>query len=888
MIQVRNAMLFLFVICIGLAWSQDQTTGDNWIWWEGESPSDTNLPQKNPFAPKGKEQAGKLSGGAWIGVQKRPKDPFIEYKIDVPKAGNYDFHVRKFWKHGPFRWRFDQQDWQEVSREAVLMDSVQLRKHLGANWVFAGKAKLDKGQHTLRIELLPSKNPAACFDCFSLSLGGFEPRGHLKPDAGYPPAKTGFFNFTPDVDTFGKSPIDLRVILNEKRAGDGGFIQSKDDQFIQSKTGKPIRFWGVVSTMKIIDMQREDIDSLARWLAKHGVNLIRMHGGGLFHTGGPNFGQIDKEGLDKIHYTQKAFADVGIYTLYSIYFQHWVRIGEHPDFRDYKKDQKPFVIHFIDPKYNELHRNWFKALLTTTNPYTKRKMADDPAVMGVEILNEDNFFFYTFNYKIMPIKRFERLERMFGEWAEKRYGSIAAALQKWDQAHQRDDAAGKRLGLAIAWEMANRPTVRNQDCARFLSGVERGFYRDMKDYIRKDCGFKASICGSNMKTVNGHVLGPIERYDNIDLGWMDNHGYFGSNHKRTTAGYGMNPGDFFDDRSAIVLDPKKNTKEREFELPFLATTYNNNPTITSEWAWNQPNAYRAEAMLMAPALSLLSGVDGLCHFNVSTKPQWASNATGYWALHTPVDAGQYPAAALMYRLGLVQQGPVAVQMNLNVDNMYALKGVPLAAPNSRDMNRARDDTEVAHDDVDGRLYAVGQVRLDIGDMPTRVETIDAESLINDKTGTIKAATGQIRWETKDGIFVVNAPAVQGATGFFRKNGAVDLGDITIQSDIDYGTIVVVSMDGKPIRTSSKLLLQVMSEQQNTGFNAPGKGYRKIVEAGGSPIIVRKLSGTVKLKRGDAAGLSVTPLDWNGYPQKTARGAGAIDLKPDIFYYVIER
>src|SRR4051794_5255733 len=53
----------------------------------------------------------------------------------------------------------------------------------------------------------------------------------------------GWFAFNP-ADSRGNSPIDLRS-LNEKTAGDNGFIGVRGSAFIHSKTGQPVVFWAV-------------------------------------------------------------------------------------------------------------------------------------------------------------------------------------------------------------------------------------------------------------------------------------------------------------------------------------------------------------------------------------------------------------------------------------------------------------------------------------------------------------------------------------------------------------------------------------------------------------------------------------------------------------------
>src|SRR5690606_8044321 len=84
-----------------------------------------------------------------------------------------------------------------------------------------------------------------------------------------------WFDFASQPDTFAADcPIDLRF-LNEKYAGEFGFIAAKDGQFIHSASGRPVRFWGVNGPPD--DLQGDDLRRCARMLAKYGVNLVRVH-----------------------------------------------------------------------------------------------------------------------------------------------------------------------------------------------------------------------------------------------------------------------------------------------------------------------------------------------------------------------------------------------------------------------------------------------------------------------------------------------------------------------------------------------------------------------------------------------------------------------------------
>ena len=96
------------------------------------------------------------------------------------------------------------------------------------------------------------------------------------------------------------------------------------------------------------------------------------------------------------------------------------------------------------------------------------------------------------------------------------------------------------------------------------------------------------------------------------------------------------------------------------------------------------------------------------------------------------------------------------------------------------------------------------------------------------------------------------------------------------------------MDGKPLATSKRILLQVMSQVQDYGFEAkPETGLRTIASLGSGPLNLRNMDGTVTFKRADASRLTVTTLDMNGYHKRTVTGSATIELAKDALYYLIE-
>ena len=140
-----------------------------------------------------------------------------------------------------------------------------------------------------------------------------------------------------------------------------------------------------------------------------------------------------------------------------------------------------------------------------------------------------------------------------------------------------------------------------------------------------------------------------------------------------------------------------------------------------------------------------------------------------------------------------------------------------------------------------------------------------------------------------GVLTINAPAAQGASGNLASAGEITLAGVILSIPLDVAHAVVISLDGQPLATSKRMLLQVMTEEKPTGFRSESLGDRRhhITSIGENPWLVRKLAGVVRLRRADAAKLKVTALDQFGQPTSTTQTGDEIRLQPDTLYYSIE-
>jgi hypothetical protein len=324
--------------------------------------------------------------------------------------------------------------------------------------------------------------------------------------------------------------------------------------------------------------------------------------------------------------------------------------------------------------------------------------------------------------------------------------------------------------------------------------------------------------------------------------------------------------------------------------------YDQKPSMISETTWDRPNRFRGEAPLYLAAYGALQASDAIVHFALDSR-DWTVKP-GYfmqpWTLMTPAMMGQFPASALIFRLGLVAPGDVLAEIDLNKEDLTHLKGTPLPQEAALDELRLKDIPPGA-DWTPGRrldplLHYAGRSQVRFTSSPAKTKAADLKPLVDHAAQTVTSTTGELKLDYGKGILTLNAPAAQGVSGLLQSEGRFETRDLTINSEMELGHIVVVSLDANPLATSQRLLLQVMSEEKASGFvtEAAGAGTNRIVSIGSDPWLIRELKGAVGLKRGDAAQLKVTALDANGYPTGVVGTAQQIKLQPATMYYLIGR
>ncbi len=295
--RLCHLMLSILVPAASVGWAADDS-----IWVEGEAATSKTVQRHNWYSDAIKKD--QLSEGGWINNFTESADGVATYSLSVPADGDYTLWVRANVINASLSYRIESANPIEIDTSKpvdvtnIANDGKPDLRIIG--WLNAGKTSLKAGKTSITFTMHSSNNHHGGIDCFLLTKNQFTPNGSMKPGQKLGIADTGWWAFEPDADPFtGDALLDLRG-LNEKIAGESGFIKAAGDEF-QLGNGQPIRFWAINTGHRICDADDATLEMTASRWAKMGINMVRIHGA-MFDRKGNDPTVIDQDHLEKFHH----------------------------------------------------------------------------------------------------------------------------------------------------------------------------------------------------------------------------------------------------------------------------------------------------------------------------------------------------------------------------------------------------------------------------------------------------------------------------------------------------------------------------------------------------------------------------------------------------------
>ncbi len=270
--------------------------------------------------------------------------------------------------------------------------------------------------------------------CSALSLfaiAALTQLGGAEPWSGVSPAPPHWFPFhVPSLPADSAGLID-RSSLTIRPAGADGPARIVDGRLVDG-TGAPLRLFATNLTDHHVLPDAATGAATARRLRQLGFNAVRLHyadwtsaaNGGLLASEGGD--QPDPAMLVRLDRFAAELKANGIWIDLNLHVARWYP-GQPGNFHMGKGIDR------VHGPYLESQQRYAKALLDRINPYTKVRWADEPAVILVELNNENSALNYDLaTWGALPDEFRLPLQGHWNTWLGHRYGTTDLLRRAWN------------------------------------------------------------------------------------------------------------------------------------------------------------------------------------------------------------------------------------------------------------------------------------------------------------------------------------------------------------------------------------------------------------------------------------------------------------------------
>lgn len=639
----------------------------------------------------------------------------------------------------------------------------------------------------------------------------------------------------------------------DKPAGKHGFLKIEGSGF-EFEDGTPVKFWGVNISSDRIFSNKETADRYVQYLTKYGVNAVRFHKFTWNAAKGDSSTVIREDLYTYMDYFLSELKDKGIYYGWSHIYGHKLRPSDKNRVLAYDEivnatypwahlnGTTAGIVNFA-PDLQDLNIELTVNMLNHTNPSTGLKYAEDPALIFIELQNEDNIYWGAIEETLNQTPTYRNLLcQQFSSWLEQKYGSTENLMEAWGE----DNLSGgesieeqtvypvpnhsKFDAIFYNAEKSGTPIPQHYtDKAEFLFTKQIEFYNRFVDAIRKT-GYKGTIVGSCWQAGSG-LTHFYNLYADYKTGFIDRHNYFGGG----IGGHRIKEGSYKNE--SMLTNPGSGLLGTGFQQVL------DRPFALSEWMSLIPNEFTIEASPLIAVYGMgLQGWDASFAFG-SDHPFLTetiqSPGGGVYNTDVPSQIGLYPTLARMIYRRDVSEGPIVHKRNVSISQ---LKSGNIGFTERIIQNH---DQKSFKSDVPQEVLSYGKVVVDFSEDPVEKITFNAEKLEGEK---IISSTGELTWDTAgEGYFKVNTRATVGLVGFLEQGSTYQFDILDIETNNPFAVIFITSLDKElEIEKSKSVLITTLARSQNTGMQYD-RERKELLSIGEAPILLEPVELTINFK-----------------------------------------
>ena len=818
-------------------------------WIEGESSKENNFSNSLNEIPTESEY---LSDNKWLLCNEEAGKATTKYKAEwkfiSQMHGTFNLWIREYDKknESPFAYKVNNDPWVKSSYNLPQFDLLHFAKNASCGWVSYGKINLIEGENTFQIKcntpILDGTIRLGIDSILFIADPLYTPHGKVQPGKKLATQK-GWFALTSSQTAKVSKSVFKKMSLNESRSGGHGACKVGKNGF-KFEDGTKVKFWGM-NVYDQIKMDDASLDAFVAGAALRGINLFRVNGS-LCSADKPYLGKVDPYLLNRLFYFIAACKKNGIYVALANY--------DPSDYFISKKDKShPYGKLYYSKNFRVKYKKWAKFLLKE-NPYTQLAICDDPTVVWFEIKNGDDIL--NDSLEKISAKEKEKLEKKYTKWLLNKYGDSSQIIQSWSYPQKlhpvitEDGSVGHYIFRLFSYSKFEKNIIKDArfdylnkrkiDQLRFISETYDKVNKELMNYLKNKCQFKGSISVGNSSAMNPAVLNAVDAHIK-DQGDIIAYNRFVKPIKPEDMTKPLLPGSFL--KSSSVL-------KNPFLSPVIKPSVKNKANVVTETAWMYPNAFRGESVPFIAAYASLQGHDTYLWY-MANSSLWASRLDKF-STQTPSIMGQFPGYALMFRRGDIAEAKPVLHYQLNYNEILSLKGNKFDIDNLKDQIILKNIPNYAKNELNPFALLVGKVDCYFAkkesDKTFVYQAKNFKKYVKSKKGIIKSLTNELYLNFKKGQLTINTPKAQAFVGFTRKKLNKQLKDVTISMDNPYGNVLVISIDNKPIASSSHIFIQAFTKEKNNGFEKEkvrNKNFYRTINLGEFPIVVKNISAKVQ-------------------------------------------
>ena len=586
-----------------------------------------------------------------------------------------------------------------------------------------------------------------------------------------------------------------RVIVND--AGHFAF---------ESEPGTPIRFYGVNLCFDALYMEHEETDRMLDRFCRLGYNALRIHHYEPnlvepYQSTGYNWNQT---AVDRFHYLIAACSKRGIYLTSDLYVfrkASWKQIGRTTDgdisFGEYKA-----LVPGDEGAYRDFMK-WTKEVFGSVNPYTGKRVCEDPAWICLSLVNEPD-------YTSDVICRSAGWKRKWNEWLDAKYPTIEALKSAFPTIGPDEDP--KKGTVEIPAGFARQGFPRSLHAREFVSDQLAAFVARVRRDLVSELGWQIPVSDMNSTYQANRFLHSVR----ADMDYVDIHFYIDH-----PVGFGASS---FNYPSETAHRNPMTAEGIEDWTHVAGTRVFGKPFAVSEFNYCSPNRWRA------PGVSLIGALAGYQDWDAMWRFSWANNAENV-VKENPMKfffVAQDPLALLADRAvaALFLRGDMAVARDTHAleASVGTLRGRTGRDPGLSSIHRGAFSARI------GMRFA---------DRDVPFEEPGAY------TGIVSTPENSISVDTDRRTCAIDSPR----TALLHLQGGTEVevgsGALRVAADQE-ATIAAISADGAPLGTSRRILVTHLTDLQNTGMTYLDASRRTALVQGTTPYLVRDGRATVSL------------------------------------------